>query len=347
MPTVTYLKNMFQAQIAPGNDYEFLRLLTEADMRLLEFCRHRWTRRTDTLTPVDGFITLPTTYASILGARIGKDAVDIRDEDYEFVPGGPGEVQLGNGFSRLIDQGFFDTEVILSSYLLVNGTGPFTDGSGDPTTIDGLQFFERDPINGRKAYWLYSTPPGVIIGTYTVIRWTGSQWEMKTGFPTGGYYYRVYSSEDVATPDLVTSWILDTSGDYALATGTVDSITLEQTSTTIQQRKYKVAGHLDEDDIITALMHFAPVTLTDPDIEDAEVPADATVNTRCPDATALKLMMLGILMEEAHDQTAARTYISDALRNLDNKEQAQRGNAAKTILNRSSGRGVLRIRGWR
>lgn len=223
MPTVTALKTMFQAQIAPGDDSEFLRILTEADLRLTEIGRFRWCKGVDTLTPVDGYVTLPATFASILGARVDKVAVPTFDFDYEFVPGGVGEVELGRGSSRLIDQG-----------------------------IDGDGF-----------------------------------------------------------------------------------------------RYYKVAGHLDDDDVITALMHYAPVTLMDPDIADSSTPDDATVNTRCPDSTALKLMMLGILMEEAHDVAAARSYIADAIRSLDAKEQSQRGNAMRTINSRPSGLGVRGIRSFR
>lgn len=223
MPTVSQLKSMFMAQIAPGDPSEFLRLLTEADMRLLEMGRFRFCKGRDTLTPVDGYITLPTAFASILGARVDKLAVSIDDEEFEFTPGGRGEVELGRGTSRLIDQGIND---------------------------DGL-------------------------------------------------------------------------------------------------RHYKVAGHLDDDDVVTALMHYAPVTLMDPDIADSNVPDDATVNTRCPDATALKLMMLGILMEEALDHGNARSYIADALRSLDNKEQAQRGNATRTMTHKPVGRGVRPVRGYR
>ena len=212
MPTVSALKDMFLAKIAPGDESEFLRLLVEADMRLLEYGRWRWTKTRTTLTPLEGFVTLGCEFASILGARIGKDPVDIRDEDYEFVPGGRGEVDLGVGSSRLIDQGLNESE----------------------------------------------------------------------------------------------------------------------------ERHYKVTGHLDDDDLITALVHFAPAALT----------GDYSV-TRCPDAAALKLMMFGIIFEEANDLGQARSYIADALRSLDNKEQAQRGNATRSVNFRPSGLGVRGIRNVR
>lgn len=223
MPSVTFLKEKLQAQIAPGNDYEFLRLLTEADMRLLEFGRWRWTRHSTTLSHTDGIITLPATYSSILGARVGREPVDIRAEEFEFVPGGAGEVDLGVGSSRLIDQG-------------VNGDG---------------------------------------------------------------------------------------------------------------ERQYKVTGSLEDTDIITAMVMYAPVTLYDPDIADSSLPDDAVTLTLCPDATALKLMMLGIIYEEASDLGNARSYISDALRGLDNKEQNQRGNARQQVNIRARGVGVSRIRSFR
>jgi hypothetical protein len=223
MPSVTFLKTKLQDRIAPSDDLGFLRLLTEADMRLLEYGRWRWTRRDITLTPEDGIVTLPAAYSSILGARVDKLPVDIRAEEFEYVPGGVGEVELGVGSSRLIDQGVNE---------------------------DGL-------------------------------------------------------------------------------------------------RQYKVTGHLDETDIITAMVMYAPVTLYDPDYPDSTLPEDATTNTLCPDVTALKLMMFGIIYEEASDLGNARSYISDAIKSLDNKEQNQRGNARQAVNVRARGVGVSRVRSWR
>ena len=223
MPTVTFLKERLQAQIAPSNDYDFLRLLTEADMRLLEYGRWRWTRKSTTLSHTDGIITLPSAYSSILGARVGKEPVDIRAEEFEYVPGGAGEVDLGVGSSRLIDQGVND---------------------------DG-------------------------------------------------------------------------------------------------ERQYKVTGHLDDTDIISAIVMYAPVTLTDPDIPDSSLPDDATTNTLCPSVTSLKLMMLAIIYEEASDLGNARSYTADALKGLDNKEQNQRGNAHQQVNVRARGVGVSKIRSYR
>lgn len=109
MPTVTALKSMYLAQISPGDEWNFLRLLTEADMRALSYSRFRWSRSRLTLTPVDGIITLPSTHASILGAQVDGYASEIWSEDYEFVPDGVGEVEVnGADGVRLIDQGIDD-----------------------------------------------------------------------------------------------------------------------------------------------------------------------------------------------------------------------------------------------
>lgn len=106
MPTITKLKTDIQAQIAPGNDTEFLRLVQEADIRLLEMGRWRWCRRKGSLTIEDGYVTLDPEYASILGVRISDRPVDIHTEEYEFVPDGVGYIPIGeSGNYGLIDQG--------------------------------------------------------------------------------------------------------------------------------------------------------------------------------------------------------------------------------------------------
>ena len=113
------------------------------------------------------------------------------------------------------------------------------------------------------------------------------------------------------------------------------------------ERQYKVTGHLVDTDIISAIVMYAPVTLTDPDIPDSSLPDDATTNTLCPSVTSLKLMMLAIIYEEASDLGNARSYTSDALKGLDNKEQNQRGNAHQQVNVRARGVGVSKIRSYR
>lgn len=440
MPTVTSLKTSFQAQIAPGDATEFLRILTEADMRLLEYGRWRWTRGRDTLTPVSGYVTLPTTYASILGARVGKNAVEIRDEDYEFVPGGVGEVDLGTGHSRLIDQGLVEiadpasfasvtinptgadnsftltaveagedgnditfamvmadvdepaVEVVADAITVTAATydadeailisGTLTDGTSPvifPVLLKGTDGFDTTYSDNGSAF-----PPSD--GTHYLLQLAFGIWQLTitnyiAGAPVTGSIWD--AADGPADPTAATGWapnapatgtpslsflaastaqqVIDAiNADpeasalaLAAASGTVTGAVAAVDTTSLsggenmQVRRYKVAGYLADDDVVTALMHYAPVTLYDPAIADSMTPDDATVNTRCPDATALKLMMLGIVCEEASDREGARSFIADALRSLDGKEQSQRGNATRTINSRPMGLNIRRIRGWR
>jgi hypothetical protein len=223
MPTVEFLKQHTMAQIAPGNPEEFLRLLTEADLRLLEFCKFKWTRTRVTLTPVDGIVTLPADYAGILGAQVSGMPVDIKDESFEFVAGGVGDVEVGGaGGVMLIDNGFDENDL----------------------------------------------------------------------------------------------------------------------------RIYKVTGFLPEGTTIRAWVHYAPVTLYDPDLFDSTVPSDAVTVTRCPSMAALKLAMHGIILEEAEELEKSGGYFATALRNLESKESSQRAGAMPQI-NPRRGRGTRRIRALR
>lgn len=223
MPTVAFLKENLQAQIAPGNPEEFLRLLSEADMRLLEWVRFRFTRTRVTLTPVDGIVVLPADYASILAAQVGGLPVDINDESFEFTAGGVGDVEVGgSGGIMLIDQGIND---------------------------DGF-------------------------------------------------------------------------------------------------RHYKVTGSWSAGTTVRAWVNYAPVTLYDPDIADSTVPDDAVTTTRCPSLAALKLAMLGIIMEEADEIQKSGGYFATALRNLESKESSQRGGAMPKMNVRRTG-GTRRIRTFR
>ena len=105
------MKGLYLDLLTPGDPERFLKLLVEADLSLMESGRFRWCKGRVTLTPVDGIITLPETYASILGVQVDKRAHIIHDEEYEFTPDGVGDIDvgdLGGGAVKLIDQGLTD-----------------------------------------------------------------------------------------------------------------------------------------------------------------------------------------------------------------------------------------------
>lgn len=224
MYTVAALKELFQNQIAPGDDDEFLRLLQEAEIRVLEAGRWQWCRARATLTPVEGIITLASTYASILGAQIEGFPTPINAMDFEFAPDGIGEIEVrGGGSMRLIDQGVTDAGV----------------------------------------------------------------------------------------------------------------------------RTYKVVG-CDTDSLsVEALLHKAPATLYDPDIGDSDVPDDAVTSVTCPDSGALKLVMLGIILEERYDMGGSINYFKMAYARLNEREKTRRGSAIQQPNIRPAGRGVRNIRNFR
>ena len=106
MPTIAVLKEAFQNVIAPGDDVEFLRTVFEADSRLSEGGLYSFTKEVYETAPADGYVTLPTKYFAILGATMANYPLDIRSMEFEYVPGGAGQIEIGGGESNfLVDQG--------------------------------------------------------------------------------------------------------------------------------------------------------------------------------------------------------------------------------------------------
>jgi hypothetical protein len=106
---VQTVKDRVQDQIAPEDDDKFLKLLTEADERLLNMGRWRWTRTVLLLTPdSDKLISLPSDYESIVGCRLGEVASGVAWQELEFMEGGPGLINIEGCGGRLIDQGLVE-----------------------------------------------------------------------------------------------------------------------------------------------------------------------------------------------------------------------------------------------
>lgn len=98
----------------PLEDDKFLRLLQQADDRLLELGRWEWTRQRINLTVTldsvtqQNVVTLAPEYTAIIGIQLDESGGDIRAEEFEFAVGGVGNVQSADGNIELIDQGFQD-----------------------------------------------------------------------------------------------------------------------------------------------------------------------------------------------------------------------------------------------
>lgn len=108
--TLLALKTAYQNMITNDGEPEFIRILNEADERLLFAGRWGWTFSRLDLTPTAGYVELPLTHDSILGARIQKRGRAIQSQEIEFSEGGPGEIEIGGCSSyRLVDQGYTGT----------------------------------------------------------------------------------------------------------------------------------------------------------------------------------------------------------------------------------------------
>lgn len=114
--TVLDLESRLLDKLAPGNSLKFLRLLNEADERLLESGKWSWTRAPLELTPesyveatqVAYRILLPTNYLSIVGARIGGVATGVRWQEITFLEDGPSLINIEGCGAELLDQGEID-----------------------------------------------------------------------------------------------------------------------------------------------------------------------------------------------------------------------------------------------
>lgn len=124
-------------RLAPGNTEKFYLLLTEADEKLLEAGKWAWTRGPLDLIPVNGVVTLPPEYTSIVGCRIGSMAAGVLWQEIEYLEGGPGVIPVEGCSGQLLDQGTNagsrvykcvgaqpDVVVVLARYAPVNITKP-------------------------------------------------------------------------------------------------------------------------------------------------------------------------------------------------------------------------------
>jgi hypothetical protein len=106
--SVPDIKTRYQAQIAPGDDEEFYRILSEAEERLLEMGKWHWTRGKVVMTVVDGIVELPEAYSAIVGCRLDDVPRGVRWEESEYYEKGTGEIPIEGCRHRIVDQGLIE-----------------------------------------------------------------------------------------------------------------------------------------------------------------------------------------------------------------------------------------------
>jgi len=198
------------------SDAEFLTALNQVRERYINSGKWKGMVVEIDVTPVDSVITLPSNCESVLGAQLDGRPVVVFSRQHEFVPGGPGEVTAGTGGAvALIDQGDRTYKIM---------------GASDVTTahltckLRYVDLEEGELATGNIVVAGASTP--AVNGTYTLagtmygkpfyvldtsslftVFWSSSAWCVQSN-PTSASGAFVYytSSDDVATPDLATTW---------------------------------------------------------------------------------------------------------------------------------------------
>lgn len=99
------VKARYQAQIAPGDDESFYRILSEADERLIEMGKWHWTREKVEMAVTDGIVELPEGYKAIVGCRLDDAPKGVRWEESEYYEEGTGEIPIDGCRHRIVDQG--------------------------------------------------------------------------------------------------------------------------------------------------------------------------------------------------------------------------------------------------
>jgi hypothetical protein len=102
------VKLRYQAQVAPGDDDEFYRILSEADERLLEMSKGYWTREKVEMTVVNNIVELPELYSAIVGCRLDDVPMGVRWEESEYYEQGVGELPIEGCRNRIVDQGLIE-----------------------------------------------------------------------------------------------------------------------------------------------------------------------------------------------------------------------------------------------
>ena len=299
MPTAaSILETRYQALVAPGNDIEFFRLLTEADERLLFAGRWHWAREPLSLSVVDGVVMLPDAYHSIVGARINGHSVGVNWQESEWFEGGPGEfIPIEGASSFLVDQGIMENRAV--SIMTISGT--LTDGS-NPVVFPKLLSTDvagRWTSNGGDAplsgewYRFTSSPPDTVAAEKYVDGSGVCGWE--------GLY--VSNPEDAVLAPLGSE------------TGT-PIISVEFASS----RVFKLTSTNADITTVDVLARYKPAVIDSSD--------DFALG---PLPAALKQMMLSIIFEEANDSGNAEAYRAKAIRDLNEHEAAYRGSAKRVF----------------
>jgi hypothetical protein len=189
-------------------------------------------------------ITLAAGYESILAAQLDGNPVSVYGRYHEFLPGGPGEVENAGGMAYLIDNGNRTYKVAgsqdygvarltvkrrfvpLAEPVALEATGNFIVSGAGAAAVNGV-YQLSDAIYGDRQ--VYTLAGGLAFTAPTLFYDDGINfWAI--GTDDIGWYK---SSVDVATPDLVTTWAVDSGGTLPLPTVTAETAGGSEGNTTL------------------------------------------------------------------------------------------------------------------
>lgn len=104
--------------ITKSNVELFYRLLTEADERLLQSGKWQWTRTGIDLVPVNGEVTIPSGYESIVGAKIGSIGAGVSWQEVQYMEGNAGILRIEGCQNGLVDKGLISG---IRTYEIIGG----------------------------------------------------------------------------------------------------------------------------------------------------------------------------------------------------------------------------------
>lgn len=165
----------------------FLDALNEVNEQFITSGKWAGTTFIATALPVEGTVTLPRRAASALGAQINSHPVGVFSSFHEFVEGGFGELDPDIPLTRLVDAGFWPTQVPQTEAAILRIRSASADDDGKTvrlhgTDSDGSTIFStvggvsREGLEIELAYPYVDTDQAILL--------TSAQKELTQGFVT-------------------------------------------------------------------------------------------------------------------------------------------------------------------
>ena len=300
--TVSAVRDRLFKFVLPGDDLhnpDFLPYLNDARERI--FNSGKWNKMTSVVdfSSTAGYIALPLRYGSILAAQIYDVPRSIEGRYYEYLGGGPGQLDTDAGLGLLIDDGFSPTEVDIETA----GTLRFTLNAADVDATKNIRYEGLDG-NGDVIYDTsgnrgvnVTTSAATVNGTHTVSRVTS-----------------ITLPEGLTYPVTVSVVVSGTATELAV---------IEPGVTQPEFHRYKVGTIAENDTYPTVVRCLCKLRYTKLVAEtDIVLPSNLG---------ALKLALMALGYEDQNDIKTSKIYWADAYALLNDEIKEARGGATLRV----------------